>query len=135
MYCQVIGDLIKQSAILTGEPIKSTGKPPARTWNYTGCDPRSDRRLGWRAVRSAVRTDRRADQAIGKINRRADQGTGENGHLAKHWAPIDSPLNRHGLVAGAGPANCLLPALESLGLRAAVCSRATAGSRVLSGSS
>ena len=33
---------------------------------------------------SALRTDRRADQAIGKINRRADQGTGKNGHFAKH---------------------------------------------------
>ena len=33
---------------------------------------------------SALRPDRRADQAIGKIDRRADRGMGENGHYAGH---------------------------------------------------
>ena len=36
---------------------------------------------------TALRTDRRADQAIGKISRRADQGTGKNGRFAKHGPP------------------------------------------------
>ena len=34
---------------------------------------------------SALRTDRKANQAISKINRGADQRTGRNGHSAKHW--------------------------------------------------
>ena len=33
---------------------------------------------------SVMRTDRRADQEIGKIDQRADQGTGKNGHFAQH---------------------------------------------------
>ena len=56
---------------------------------------------------SALRTDRRADQAIGKIVRRADQGTGKNGHFAKHWALCL-------LAAPQQSAAALLPSAERL---------------------
>ena len=36
---------------------------------------------------SALRTDRRADEKIGKMSRRADQAKGKIGHFAKHWRP------------------------------------------------
>ena len=73
---ELIGEPIKQSAKLTGEPIKGRVKPALRK-ALLSSDLKallsSDLASRGAAVPTVMPNDRRADQAIGKIDRGADQ--------------------------------------------------------------
>ena len=78
MFRIVTGEPIKQSAELSGEPVKMKGKtehcwqPQHRDISLGLCTMR------W-AMNCAAAIDRRAGQAIGKIDRRASQKDGRMG--------------------------------------------------------